>query len=266
MVICSVKVDDRRLSAHRSEELVHAITKRRFASAWRSDDQLTPRSAETLDSGAVLVRIWASSINQFTWSVWQQATLIADQFLVSPAHMPRERKQRGHKHAEKRKLEKEQEEKKYLENQERENLFYDRPKNPFGLLTREDEKFFSEVAQEFKKNEWDDQDAKEAFVRNVFVEMRGKELKIATSYVGRFLEMLLARCSRSEIRRLMIVFKGHVLELARHRFGSYVLEKVVGHVGLWASTDVEGTVVKEEEETERLESIDQLFSEIVEVC
>ena len=180
--------------------------------------------------------------------------------------MPRERKQRGPKHAEKRKLEKEDEEKKYLENQERDVLFYDRPKNPFGLLTREDEKFFGEVAEEFKKNEWDDQDAKEAFLRNVFVEMRGKELRVATSYVGRFLEMLLAQCSRSELQKLMTVFKGHSVELARHRFGSYVLEKIIGHVGVWISRDIEGTVVKEEEETERLESIDQLFTEMVEVC
>lgn len=179
--------------------------------------------------------------------------------------MPRERKQRGHKHAEKRKLEKEQEEKQYLENQERETLFYDRPKNPFGFLSREDEKFFGEVADEFKKNEWDDQDAKEAFMRNVFVEMKGKELKVATSFVGRFLEMLLAQCPRSEVQKLMTVFKGHIVELARHRFGSYVLEKIVGHVGVWALKDIEGTLVKEEEETERLESIDQLFTELVEV-
>ena len=180
--------------------------------------------------------------------------------------MPRERKQRGHKHAEKRRLEKEQEEQKYLENQEREALFYHRPKNPFGLLTRADEKFFNEVAEEFKKNEWHDQDAKDAFMRNVFVEMKGKELKIATSYVGRFLEMLLAECPRTEVRKLMTVFKGHVLELARHRFGSYVLEKIAGHVGVWASKDIEGTVVKEDEETEPLESLDALFLEMVEVC
>lgn len=180
--------------------------------------------------------------------------------------MPRERKQRGHKHAEKRRYEKEEEEKKYLENQERDTLFYDRPKNPFGLLTREDEKFFGEVAEEFKKNEWDDQDAREAFVRNVFVEMRGKELKVATSYVGRFLERLLVQCPRGEVQKLMTVFKGHNVELARHRFGSYVLEKIAGHVGVWTSKDIEGTMVKEEEENERLESIEQLFSEMVEVC
>ena len=111
--------------------------------------------------------------------------------------MPRERKQRGHRHAGKRKLEREEEEKKYIQSQERDVLFYDRPKNPFGLLTREDEKFFFEVYDEFKKNEWDDEDAKEAFMRNVFVEMRGKELKVATSQVGKFLEMLFVQCPRS---------------------------------------------------------------------
>ena len=179
--------------------------------------------------------------------------------------MPRERKQRGHKHAEKRKLERDEEEKKYIQSQERDVLFYDRPKNPFGLLTREDEKFFFEVYDEFKKNEWDDEDAKEAFMRNVFVEMRGKELKVATSQVGKFLEMLLVQCPRSEIQRIMTVFKGHTRELARHRFGSFALEKIAGHVGVWISKDIEGTAVEEEPEEEQFESFEKLFMDMMEV-
>lgn len=178
--------------------------------------------------------------------------------------MPRERKQRGHRHAEKRKAEREEEEKKYLESQERDVLFYDRPKNPFGLLTREDEKFFFEVYEEFKKDQWDDEDAKETFMKNVFMEMRGKELKVATSKVGKFLEILLAQSPRSEIQRIMTVFKGHVRELARHRFGSYALEKIAGHVGIWISKDIEGTSVEETQE-EQLESLEKLFVDIVQV-
>ena len=178
--------------------------------------------------------------------------------------MPRERKQRGHRHAEKRKLEREEEERKYLESQERGVLFYDRPKNPFGLLTREDEKFFYEVYEEFKKDQWDDEDAKEAFIQNVFVEMKGKELKVATSQVGRFLELLLAQSSKTEIQRLMIVFKGHALELSRHRFGSYTLEKVAGQAGIWVSRDIEGTAT-DEESGERMPSLENLFVDFVEV-
>ena len=179
--------------------------------------------------------------------------------------MPRERKQRGHKHAEKRKLEREEEEKRYIQSQERDILFYERPKNPFGLLTREDEKFFHEVYDEFKKDEWDDEDAKEAFMRNVFVEMRGKELKVATSQVGKFLEMLLVQCPRSEIQRIMTVFKGHARELARHRFGSFALEKIAGHAGVSISRDIEGTSFEEEQQEEPFESFEKLFADIVEV-
>jgi hypothetical protein len=176
--------------------------------------------------------------------------------------MPRERKQRGHRHAEKRKLEREEEEKKYLESQERDVLFYDRPKNPFGLLTREDEKFFFEVYDEFKKDQWDDPDAKEAFAQNVFVEMKGKELKVATSQVGRFFEMLLAQSPKSELQRIMEIFKGHAVELAKHRFGSYALEKIAGHAGIWISKELDGTL--EEEETEvQAESVEKLFDDMV---
>ena len=180
--------------------------------------------------------------------------------------MPRERKQRGHKHAEKRKLEREEQEKQYLAAQERDILFYDRPKNPFGFLTREDERFFHEVYEEFKKNEWDDEDAKEAFMQNVFVEMRGKELKIATSSVGRFLEMLLDVSPRREVQRIMTVFKGHAIELARHRFGSFALEKIAGHVGLLIANKIEGSLVEEEEtQGEDTESREKLFTDMVEV-
>jgi len=178
--------------------------------------------------------------------------------------MPRERKQRGHRHAERRRLEREEEEKKYLAAQERDVLFYDRPKNPFGLLTREDEKFFNEVFDEFKKNKWDDEEAKEAFMKNVFSEMKGKELKIATSPVGRFLELLLAQCPKSEIQRILIVFKGHAVELAKHRLGSFALEKLAGHVGIWVSRDYEGTAL-DDGEGEDMESIEKLFVGMVEV-
>lgn len=179
--------------------------------------------------------------------------------------MPRERKQRGHRHAEKRKLEREEEERKYLESQERDVLFYDRPMNPFGLLTREDEKFFLEVYDEFQKDQWDDEEAKEAFMQNVLVEMKGKELKIATSQVGKFLEILLAKYPRIYVQRIMTVFKGHIKELARHRFGSYTLEKVAGNIGIWISREIEGIVAVEDEVDEQLESLDRLFVGMVEV-
>jgi nucleolar protein 9 len=175
--------------------------------------------------------------------------------------MPRERKQRGHRHAEKRKVEREEVEQKYIESQERDVLFYDRPKNPFGLLTREDEKFFFEVYDEFKKNQWDDADAKETFVANVFVEMKGKELKVATSQVGRFFEMLLGQSPRSELQRIMEIFQGHTVELAKHRFGSYALEKIAGHAGVWIlQLD---RAVEQEEVGGQLDTIDKLFENMV---
>jgi hypothetical protein len=178
--------------------------------------------------------------------------------------MPRERKGRGHKHAEKRKLEREEEERKYIEAQERDVLFYDRPKNPFGLLTHDDERFFSEVNEEFKKNQWDDMDAKEAFIQNVLTEMKGKELKIATSPVSKFFEQLLPLCSRSEFRRIMTVFQGHTRELAIHRFGSFVLEKISGHAGFWISKELDGAVENEPEE-DSSDSLQKLFEGMVEV-
>jgi hypothetical protein len=177
--------------------------------------------------------------------------------------MPRERKQRGHRHAEKRKLEREDEEKQFLEAQERDVLFYDRPKNPFGMLTREDEKFFFEVYDEFKKDQWDDEDSQEAFMKNVFLEMKGKELRVATSQLGRFFEMLLARCPRGEFGRILMVFKGHVKVLAQHRFGSFALEKIAGHAGIWISREMEGTV--EDNEGVEFETIEKLFVDMVEV-
>ena len=172
--------------------------------------------------------------------------------------MPRERKQRGPKHAEKRRLEREQTEKKYLESQLTADLFHDRPKNPFGLLTHEDERFFSEVQEEFEKNEWADEDTKEAFIKNVVAEMKGKELKIATSFVSRFLEDLLPLCSTGELVRVMGVFKGHVRALSRHRFGSFTVEKVVGYVGVGVAREGNGT-------EEQIDSLQTVFREITEV-
>jgi len=178
--------------------------------------------------------------------------------------MPRERKQRGRKHAERRRTDRLDEETKFIESQERAALFHGRPKYPFGLLTREDERFFSEVSDEFKKNGWPDEDAKEAFMNNVFAEMRGKVLKVATSHIGQILEMLLPLCPRVEIKRIMGVFKGHIVELSRHRFGSYALEKIAGYAGLWILEDLSGMNMQEEGEDTQSESLESLFVSMVE--
>jgi nucleolar protein 9 len=180
--------------------------------------------------------------------------------------MPRERKQRGHKHAEKRRTDRLDQEKKFIESQERASLFHDRPKNPFGLLTREDERFFGEVYDEFKKNEWPDEDAKEAFVNNVLVEMKGKELRVATSQVGQFLEVLLPLCPREEVRRIMSVFTGHYVELSRHRFGSFALERIAGHCGLWISEEPSNlgtTTLPDGNEDPQSRSLESLFVDMV---
>jgi hypothetical protein len=179
--------------------------------------------------------------------------------------MPRERKQRGRRHAEERALNRRDEESKLIESQEQAALFHNRPKNPFGLLTREDERFFTEVYDEFKKNEWPDADAKEAFVNNVLAEMRGKELRVVTSFAGQLLEMLLPECPRGEMRRIMGVFKGHIVELSRHRFGSFALERIVGYAGLWISEGLSGTSVKEKvgEDTQS-DSLETLLVSMVE--
>jgi len=179
--------------------------------------------------------------------------------------MPRERKQRGRKHAKQRCIHRLNEEARFIESQEQAALFHDRPKNPFGLLTREDERFFSEVFDEFKKNEWPDEDAKEAFVNNVFAEIRGKELKVATSWIGQFLEMLLPLCPTGEIRRIIGVFKRHIVELSRNRFGSYVLERIAGYAGLRISEDLSGTSMEEEGEHTQAKSLESSFVTLVEV-
>ena len=63
----------------------------------------------------------------------------------------------------------------------------------------------------------------------------------------------------------MTVFKGHARELARHRFGSFALEKIAGHAGVSISRDIEGTSFEEEQQEERFESFEKLFADIVEV-
>lgn len=94
--------------------------------------------------------------------------------------------------------------------------------------------------------------------------MKGKELKVATSQVGRFLELLLERSGRGDLQRILGVFKGHARELAKHRFGSFALEKITGHAGIWTAREIEGNM-KTEESGEQMESVEKLFLGLVEV-
>jgi len=98
----------------------------------------------------------------------------------------------------------------------------------------------------------------------VFAEMKGKELKVATSQVGRFLELLLERIGRGDLQRILGVFKGHARELAKHRFGSFTLEKVSGHAGIWTTREIEGKI-EIEDGVEQMESVEKLFLDLVEV-
>ncbi|ODQ56534.1 ARM repeat-containing protein [Saitoella complicata NRRL Y-17804] len=162
--------------------------------------------------------------------------------------MPKERKQRGRR-AEKKREEEDLGEDQYTEqvNEGRDNYegydngyegqeqrWPDREELPegavygqafFGILDVDEEKYFKGIEDVLTANNFGDSEERQIFIDNVFEEIKGQELKLATSPTSsKLLEQLLANAPDSALKKFFEALNGHFLELVKHRFASHVCE------------------------------------------
>ena len=79
----------------------------------------------------------------------------------------------------------------------------------YGLLDEEEQSYFRRADTILELNRFADTDERALFIANVYREVKGKELKIASSQsCSRFLERLICMSTTSQLKRLFQSFSG----------------------------------------------------------
>ncbi|KAF2846035.1 ARM repeat-containing protein [Plenodomus tracheiphilus IPT5] len=95
----------------------------------------------------------------------------------------------------------------------------------YGMLDDDEQEFFKNVDDQLDRNEFGSPDERAEWLKNVFKEADGKELKIANSQgCSRVLERLILLSTPDQLKNLFQKFSGHFLNLVQHRFASHCCE------------------------------------------
>ncbi|CBX98006.1 Nucleolar protein 9 [Plenodomus lingam] len=95
----------------------------------------------------------------------------------------------------------------------------------YGMLDEDEQEFFKNVDDQLDRNEFASPDERAQWLKNVFKEAEGKELKIANSQsCSRVLERLILLSTPGQLKNIFEKFNGHFLNLVQHRFASHCCE------------------------------------------
>lgn len=100
----------------------------------------------------------------------------------------------------------------------------------FGLLDEQETEYFKQAESTLAVDAFGSPEERRGFVSSVFEEVRGKELKLVTSYVGsRLGERLVLLASKDvQLVGLMRALSGNFGVLVKNKFASHVVETLVG--------------------------------------
>jgi nucleolar protein 9 len=135
---------------------------------------------------------------------------------------------------------------------------------PFlGLLTQEEQDYYTNVNNKLILNDFDSEDDRAAFMDAVYRESSGKELKVASSQSSsRYLENIIASSSSHQVQTLFAKFIGHFTHLVQHRFASHCCEAIFRASALHLSQEPHGLDRGESEDDNS--SFEDMFLKVVE--
>lgn len=138
------------------------------------------------------------------------------------------------------------------------------PENPLPRLDPKSVGYFRRVGETLQQGFGSDED-RSLFVRNVFNEVTGNELALATDMSGSLvLQKLLAVATSSQLCQLLKVLSGHWQEVCWHRSGAHVMQTSLLQYPRFQSQ--EKTEDEEEEEEEDGEPGPDLEDLILSLC
>lgn len=97
----------------------------------------------------------------------------------------------------------------------------------FGMLADEEQEYFRHADEMLELNDFPSAEERGIFLRNVYREARGKELKLASSQsCSRLMERLITLSTPRQRKRLFGAFAGHFVSLVTHRFAGHCCERL----------------------------------------
>ena len=95
----------------------------------------------------------------------------------------------------------------------------------YGLLTAEEQSYFKRADQMLEFDQFMHADERTLFLDSLWLEVNGKELKVACSQsCSRLLERLIGVSTAVQLKLLFQRLRGHFLDLVQHRFASHCCE------------------------------------------
>lgn len=98
----------------------------------------------------------------------------------------------------------------------------------FGLVESTELDYFKQAEKTLNIDAFDSPEDREAFIRSVLEEAKGKELKLVTNQIcSKLMERLVLFASDVQLKRIFTTFAGHWVSLAHHKYASHVLETLL---------------------------------------
>lgn len=95
----------------------------------------------------------------------------------------------------------------------------------FGMLSDQEQEYFRQVDEQLDVDDFPSQEERDMYLANVFVEAKGKEMKLACSQsCSRLMERLILMANSRQKKKLFEQFGSHFLNLVQHRFASHCCE------------------------------------------
>lgn len=136
----------------------------------------------------------------------------------------------------------------------------------FGMLAEQEQEYFRHADELLELNDFPSAEERDIFLQNVYKEMKGKELKLASSQsCSRLMERLILLSNTRQKKSLFDAFGGHFISLVTHRFASHCCEKLFLQSAPVVTQELSGEYEMEplpegEEETEAMKSsMEDLF-------
>lgn len=98
----------------------------------------------------------------------------------------------------------------------------------FGLVDSNELDYFKQAEATLNIDTFENEEEKNAFIKSVLEEAKGKELKLVTNQIcSKLMERLALFGDKQQVKLLLLLFKNHFVELSLHKYSSHVLETLL---------------------------------------
>ena len=144
----------------------------------------------------------------------------------------------------------------------------------FGLVDANERDYFKKAESTLNTDAFSSEEERNAFIKSVTEEIKGKELKLVTNQIfSKLMERLTLSATDNDVKSIFKLFKGHFVPLAHHKYSSHVLETLLNRCATIIEKELlhldTKDIDKKEKENEQKDNtvvMEYLFKLMIEEC